>query len=527
MSTVLNLLPRRRGRSARLFTFGRQPLAAPIQSLLPYPWEDALVVQNVVVMWREDFDPVYRGDVHPDESCAQNLARHPWDIPDGEEDQFSDIPEFVDTRPTTPELVDTRPTTPELSDTRPTTPELADTRPTTPEFVDTRFTTPEPAGPLEFASSPLTPSGEVSPTLTEVANGWRPNFKTYSRRDRKRFLAERAERETKEAHAKAEAKAKAAANKREKELALAARRQLRPTRRSARLRRYRDNPADPEVWTMDKLVQNGHVIYPVDPEATTPLIDEKGYVMALIAGPPKGEKLSWVHLMQHADKAMGRVYRNTVFPNLGREESRVRFGIGFGEIGAEPHQINVKSCHLEDVAYIQASAAFQKLSAYQNHVFCQIAPKAYADLEHKMSLLKAQTGMCPAFPDSVFTTSEIAFGDGPQLSRKNRDAQFDTMEAITVGGDYAWEQGRAMIIFWDDYVAIPLRPGTTVLYPTGTKRQFCHAGVLRWIDKGFQSDEDFATALSEEGYIDFQTGRQRRGQTGIHKYTKINDIYVV
>ncbi|KAJ7441681.1 hypothetical protein B0H11DRAFT_1749644, partial [Mycena galericulata] len=171
------------------------------------------------------------------------------------------------------------------------------------------------------------------------------------------------------------------------------------------------------------------------------------------------------------------------------------------------------------------------------------APKAYADLEHKMSLLKAQTGMCPAFPDSVFTTSEIAFGDGPQLSRKNRDAQFDTMEAITVGGDYAWEQGRAMIIFWDDYVAIPLRPGTTVLYPTGTKRfsftgvaahekfyifrQFCHAGVLRWIDKGFQSDEDFATALSEEGYIDFQTGRQRRGQTGIHKYTKINDIYVV
>ncbi|KAJ7468415.1 hypothetical protein B0H11DRAFT_2238881 [Mycena galericulata] len=522
---VLHLLPRRRGRSARLFTFGRQPLAPPIRSLLPYPWEDALLVQNEVVIWREDFDPVYRGDVHPDESCAQNVARHPWDNTDGEEDQLTD-PESVLGTP--------------------------DTGPTTPEPADTRPTTPEPASSFEHASSPSTPPDlnrevsptlEASPTLTEVANGWRPTLKTYSQRDRKRFLAERTARKAKEAQAKDEAKAKAAAIKHAKELALAEKRRQRgPARRSARLLRHRDNPADPDVWTADKLVDNGHVIHPVDPEAITPLIDEKGYVMAVIAGPPKGERLSWVQLIQHADKAMGRVYRNTVFPNLGREESRVRFGIGFGEFGAEPHQISVDARHLEDIAYIQVSAEFQKLSAYQNHVFCQIAPKAYADLEYKIGRLKLQTQMRPAFPDSVFTTSEIAFGDGPQLSRKNREAQFDTMEALTVGGTYAWEQGRAMIIFWDDYAAIPLRQGTTVVYPAGTKRfsftgiaphekfyifrQFCHAGVLRWIDKDFQSDDEFAASLSEEGYIDFQTARRRRGETSIDKYTKINDIYV-
>ncbi|KAJ7430898.1 hypothetical protein B0H11DRAFT_1942472 [Mycena galericulata] len=401
MPTVLHLRQPRCGRSAALFTFDRQPLAAPIQSVLPYSFEDALVLQNDIILWREDFDPVYRGEVAPHESCAQVIDRHPWDRTDGEEDEVAD----TETVPTTPEPEPSSPV------------EHADSSPATPE--------PGASSPFERASSPLTPlppSREVSPTLTDVANGWRPNLKTYSKRDRKRFLAER---QSKAAQAKAEAQAKAAAIKHAKAAALAKRRRRygRPTHHSARLLRYRTDPLFPEVWNADKLVAHGHIIHAMDPDATTPLIDNKGYVTAVIAGPPKDQKRLWVHVMQHADKAMRRVYRNTVFPNLGDKESRVRFGVGFGDLGVRPSQISVPDAQLDDITFIKTSETFQMISAYQNH--------------------------------SVFTTTEIAFGDGPQLSRKNCEAKFDTMEAVTVGGTYAWEEGRPLLVFWDDFAVFP------------------------------------------------------------------------
>ncbi|KAJ7439286.1 hypothetical protein B0H11DRAFT_1934715 [Mycena galericulata] len=378
---------------------------------------------------------------------------------------------------------------------------------------------------LMYVSSPLTPlppSRDISPTLTEVANGWRPTLKTYSKRDRMRFLAER---KSKEAQAKVEAQAKASTIKRAKAIALAKRRRQfgRPTRHSARLLRHRTDPTLPEVWNAEKLVAHGHIIHAPDPEATTPLIDNKGYVTAVIAGPPKDQKRLWVHVMQHANKAMGRIYRNAVFPNLGHEESRVRFGIGFGDLpGGDKLTIydGVPDTLLNDITFIKTSEAFQTISAYQN----------------------PQTQISPAFPDSVFTTTEIAFGDGPQLSRKNREARFDTMEALTVGGTYAWEEGRPLLVFWDDFAVFPLRPGTTVLYPAGTKRfsfvgvaphetfyifqQFCHAEILRWIEKDFRSDYEFEADPLDHEWDAFREQRKDRARQGIKLYAKINDIYV-
>ena len=53
--------PMRRGRSQTEFSFARQCLAPALRS--NYAWVDALDLQNELVNWNEDFDPVYRGDV--------------------------------------------------------------------------------------------------------------------------------------------------------------------------------------------------------------------------------------------------------------------------------------------------------------------------------------------------------------------------------------------------------------------------------------------------------------------------------
>lgn len=158
-----------------------------------------------------------------------------------------------------------------------------------------------------------------------------------------------------------------------------------------------------------------------------------------------------------------------------------------------------------------------------------------------MKRLEARTNLKPVYPGSVFSTVEVSFGDGPQHSRKNPDAQYDTMEAITVCGRYDWQK-RGRLVMWDDDVSVCLYPGTTVLFPTGTKRfsyvgvdadetfcmfrQFCHAGVLLWIENNFRSETELASDLSEEDFIAYQAERQDRPKRSMKNYIKIGDMFV-
>ncbi|KAJ7747896.1 hypothetical protein DFH07DRAFT_962314 [Mycena maculata] len=501
----------RRGRSDTEFAFEGQPLASPIRT--DTLWLDTLVTQNEFASWCEDHDPVYRGDLPPGHFLAGHF-NHPFDRPDGigeNEDQL-----HGDTHPSTPE-----------PDTRPVTPE--------PASLATRS--------LERFSSPMTPlpaSRSVSPTLTDVANGWPPTFYTYTRADHKRFLRYRAERKA-EAAAQAE---KAKASKRAKAAELArkcrARVPAHPTRQSARLL-HSDGPKCTGIINVEAAAAIGHVVHTVDPDAITPIVNPKDLVIGIIAGPPKGDSRWWVQVNKHAEQAMSRLYRNGQFDNLGREESHVRFGIGYGGPGAYPHHIYCVNTTNQDFRFLQNSNALRAMSAYQNHLYRQIAPRAYAKLKHQIGVLKARTTLHPAFP-GIFTTSEIAFADGPQHSRRNREIQYDTLEAVTICGDYEWNE-RGRIIFWDHDRSVPLRPSTTLLFPAGAMhfsfvgvaahekvclfRQFFHASILRWLEKDGRSDTQFELMTSEEDLAAFKAVRVTRPVSTIQLYSKIGEIYVV
>ncbi|KAJ6503117.1 hypothetical protein DFH09DRAFT_944194 [Mycena vulgaris] len=116
------------------------------------------------------------------------------------------------------------------------------------------------------------------------------------------------------------------------------------------------------------------------------------------------------------------------------------------------------------------------------------------------------------------------------------------MEVITSIGKYAHEK-RGHIIFWDEHKVIELPSGTTVMFPAGTKRysfvpvaadeerflfrQFCHAGVLRWVEKGGKSDSEFED-LSSPGAIDAWTEkRANRGHASAKMFSKVDDIFVL
>ncbi|KAJ6462539.1 hypothetical protein C8R45DRAFT_841518, partial [Mycena sanguinolenta] len=142
------------------------------------------------------------------------------------------------------------------------------------------------------------------------------------------------------------------------------------------------------------------------------------------------------------------------------------------------------------------------------------------------------------FRNSVFTTAEISFGDATASTTKNLDAAFDTMEAVTSIGSYDHTTG-GHILFEDDGGMIELPPGTTVLFAGGAKRhkfapvgklenrflfrQFCSAGVLRWIENGGRPDKDWEHQASD---ADLAARQEMRDRRGIRSFSKLHDIYV-
>jgi hypothetical protein len=145
----------------------------------------------------------------------------------------------------------------------------------------------------------------------------------------------------------------------------------------------------------------------------------------------------------------------------------------------------------------------------------------------------------PGYQDSVFTTTDISISGPSSLSRKDVAAAFDTMEVITVLGSWNPRTGGG-IVFWDDVCVLELIPGATVMFPVGSKRyslvavaphetrfvfrQYCHAGVLRWVEKGGRSDTEFDLGASDHEKDIWENIRAKRG----HKmFSKLEDIFVI
>ncbi|KAJ7105141.1 hypothetical protein C8R43DRAFT_1132018 [Mycena crocata] len=482
----------RRGRSGVTYNFARQVLSAPIRSQFPYAFADSLAHQNDVLIWREEHDPVYRGDVRPQDSATlRGTAAHTIFGAEDEEDQLCTSSDESD-----------RPLTPLYS-----------------PFSSPSPLTPTPSSRNSGPPGPLTNyARQASPTMTELF-GSPHRIITYSKVDKQRAqaVAKHAKKNTSKAKNRFLGRAPTG------------------TRQSARIRK---GLAIEGVFGMEQLVAMGHFVHGFQPGTLTPVVDKCDYVMGIVVGAPKDQDERWVHVIRHFGSAMGRLYHSGYFPNFGKQEARVRFGIGFGEWGAKPHHIIQHPKNFSHVAYMQASGGFKEMCAYHNHLYQQIAPKLYARQAQLAHQLKGQLGLRMPYLDSVFTTCEVAFVDVPGLSRTNFDATLEGMEALTVGGNFT-ESG---IAFWDDETVISLRPGGTVLFPSGTKRfsfvalkpnetmyvfrQFCCAGAVRWLQKGNRSDSEFDESASQEEIEDWAATRDRRGQSSVKLFSKVRDIYV-
>ncbi|KAJ7882750.1 hypothetical protein B0H14DRAFT_3433244 [Mycena olivaceomarginata] len=153
------MLRGRRGRSGSGFAYPREALGPPIRSKRPYLFADALLNQNQLILWLEDRDPFYRGEI-----TLAGLAEAEPDLGCGSDSsESSEAPSSAPSSPLSPESEE----------------------PTSP--IDRE------SHPFERMSSPLTParSHSRSPTMTELfgPSSSAPSGRavvTYLKRDRER-----------------------------------------------------------------------------------------------------------------------------------------------------------------------------------------------------------------------------------------------------------------------------------------------------------------------------------------------------
>jgi hypothetical protein len=109
--------------------------------------------------------------------------------------------------------------------------------------------------------------------------------------------------------------------------------------------------------------------------------------MAVIAAPPQDVYEWWMSMVKNADTDLRCLYRNGNFAHLGEAESRVRFGIDFGDDWAVsttlllslcfltniilllkkgPHLARNEGVNYREVSHITRSAAFAAISDRQN-----------------------------------------------------------------------------------------------------------------------------------------------------------------
>ncbi|KAJ7669896.1 hypothetical protein DFH06DRAFT_981427, partial [Mycena polygramma] len=171
----------------------------------------------------------------------------------------------------------------------------------------------------------------------------------------------------------------------------------------------------------------------------------------------------------------------------------------------------------------------------------QFAPVGHAHVAAITQQLIDREIAFPAYKNSVFTTSEVSYGDAPCPVHKNPNAAFNTMEAVTVVGSWDHEKGGG-ILLPEHQGMLQLKPGATILFPAGTKRftfvavgphekryffrQYCHAGVLRWVQKGGRSDTEFEAEASEEEFAAWYEQRAHRGGDSLKMFSKFEDVFV-
>ncbi|KAK7042095.1 hypothetical protein R3P38DRAFT_3178668 [Favolaschia claudopus] len=364
---------------------------------------------------------------------------------------------------------------------------------------------------------------DSSPTISELDRSPR-RLITYAKRDRQRYGREAA---VHKANIKKATAVRQAAPRRRK----TPRGVKKPTRLSRRQRRptaEADLPAPNDVIELDD-------------RNPSPVLDCRDVVMTVVAPTPVCGPIVWDLNIKVGNTHFERLFLAADAPtSYGFYETCVSIGLTVGPHWPGVHTITADPAIASEVKSIMSTGVFQQASILHNQLYQQYAARSFAHAFSMVDQLRARKIGNTPFINSVFTSAEFGFCDAPSVLHRKPDVAFETWEAVTVYGDFA-SGGR--LALGDEDKEVQLYPGFTFLIPSAIKRyrvtpvgkgekiylfrQFCHAGVFRWMEKGGRKDQEFDESASVGEILAWEEMVDARGKNAGKLFSRLNEVYTL
>jgi hypothetical protein len=173
--------------------------------------------------------------------------------------------------------------------------------------------------------------------------------------------------------------------------------------------------------------------------------------------------------------------------------------------------------------------------------FATWAPKLFTYyLCHVTSLLDGYGGQLRQNFATVFACSTFNFGPStvsfPHTDPGNLPYGWC---AITSLGPFDPQQGGHLVL-WDLQLVIEFPPGSTILLPSAVIRhsnvaiqkgeerysftQYTAGGLFRWVDHGFQKEDEYYSSLSEGERVEEEEAMQRRWAMGLGLFSTLDEL---
>ncbi|KAJ3762631.1 hypothetical protein EV360DRAFT_35268 [Lentinula raphanica] len=232
-----------------------------------------------------------------------------------------------------------------------------------------------------------------------------------------------------------------------------------------------------------------------------------------------------------------KYYRRGNFPQLSA-------GVAHGRGRTKPANVVQNEKNAEVVEQLLASPAFQRLSGFTTGVFKAWAPRLYDYCrDHFEQLLASDSNLMHIFLNSVLPVAAFNFGPRtvclPHIDFGNLPFNLCWIWSL---GQFDWHRGGHLIL-WDLHLAVEFPPGTLAGIPSGVCRhsntrigknetrysftQYAPGANFRWVDHGFQTEEDYLAGRDAAEAQAEKVRKQDRWIKGLGLFSTLEQLGLV
>ncbi|KAJ7724667.1 hypothetical protein B0H16DRAFT_1785690 [Mycena metata] len=276
-----------------------------------------------------------------------------------------------------------------------------------------------------------------------------------------------------------------------------------------------------------------------------PILDAAGHIFGLFGGHP--DDPDWKkNVHDPAVAAMEEARAKCKVPEARTYHRRGNFfcltaGDSHGNGHLAPGAVLNGVINTAVLCALLSNIAFIRMAGFATGVFANWAPNLFDFYLTRTRLFyRSYTHLRWPFLNSIWTA--CTFNLGPRTcSLGHRD--FANLAfgwcAITALEDFDYAKGGHLIL-WDCKLILESPPGTTILIPSAAGfhsnigigpndrrysfTQYTAGGIFRWIERGFQCEEDYLASLSGEEQVQERANAKARWAEGAGLFSTLQEL---